>query len=91
MSKKEDNAIFIEKNLNKINKKYQKMYESKIQDLFERKKSVTWKWLIFVFQCSKISFIWIFEDWLTKPEPIWNVSKYTFTIILDKEKFLTQI
>ena len=26
------------------------MYESKIQDLFERKKSVTWKWLIFVFR-----------------------------------------
>ena len=98
MSKKEDNAIFIEKNLNKINKKYKKMYESKIQDLFERKKSVkppeNGSFLFFEnFQCSKMSFIWIFEDWLAKPEPIWNVSKYTFTIILDKEKFrnLTQI
>ena len=72
------------------------MYESKIQDLFERKKSVkppeNGSFLFFEnFQCSKIFFIGIFEDWLTKPEPIWNVSKYTFTVILEKFRNLSQI
>ena len=96
MSKKEDNAIFIEKNLNKINKKIQKKCTKVKFKIFSNEKSVkppeNGSFLFFEnFQCSKIFFIWIFEDWLTKPEPIWNVSKYTFTVILEKFRNLSQI